>query len=58
VMAPQPKRDAAWKRLARDLDTAHLKAMYEVQPFDALPDLANRILAGQIRGRVVIDINR
>jgi acrylyl-CoA reductase (NADPH) len=58
VMAPQPKRDAAWKRLAHDLDAAHLKAMYEVQPFDALPDLATKILAGQIRGRVVIDINR
>jgi len=35
-----------------------LKAMYEVQPFDALPDLAAKILAGQIRGRVVVDINR
>jgi acrylyl-CoA reductase (NADPH) len=57
VMAPQPKRDAAWTRLARDLDKAHLKSMYEVQPFDALPDLATKILAGQIRGRVVVDIN-
>ncbi|PWC78761.1 MDR family oxidoreductase [Azospirillum sp. TSH64] len=58
VMAPQHLRDAAWKRLARDLDRTALKAMYDVQPFDALPDLATRILAGQIRGRVVVDVTR
>ena len=57
VMAPQAKRASAWARLARDLDRDRLKGMYEVQPFAALPDLAGRILAGQIRGRVVIDIN-
>ncbi|NUB06635.1 oxidoreductase [Azospirillum sp. Vi22] len=56
VMAPQDRRDAAWTRLARDLDRNALKTMYEVQPFDALPELASRILAGQIRGRVVIDV--
>ncbi|CAO3360551.1 MDR family oxidoreductase [Azospirillum melinis] len=58
VMAPQHLRDAAWNRLARDLDRTALKAMYDVQPFDALPDLATRILAGQIRGRVVVDVTR
>lgn len=58
VMAPQHLRDAAWKRLARDMDRTALKAMYDVQPFDALPDLATRILAGQIRGRVVVDVTR
>ena len=56
VMAPQDRRNAAWTRLARDLDKDALKAMYEVQPFEALPDLAGRILAGGIRGRVVIDV--
>ena len=56
VMAPQDRRNAAWTRLARDLDKDLLKTMYEVQPFEALPDLASRILAGQIRGRVVIDV--
>lgn len=56
VMAPQDRRNAAWARLARDLDKDTLKAMYEVQPFEALPDLANRILAGRIRGRVVLEI--
>ena len=56
VMAPQDRRDAAWTRLARDLDRNTLKTMYEVQPFEALPELASRILAGGIRGRVVIDV--
>ena len=56
VMAPPDRRNAAWARLARDLDKDRLKAMYEVQPFRALPDLAAKILAGQIRGRVVVDV--
>ncbi|MBY3754541.1 acryloyl-CoA reductase [Azospirillum formosense] len=56
VMAPPDRRDAAWTRLARDLDKDLLKTMYEVQPFEALPDLASRILAGRIRGRVVVDV--
>ncbi|QCN99795.1 oxidoreductase (plasmid) [Azospirillum argentinense] len=58
VMAPQDRRDAAWTRLARDLDRSALKTMYEVQPFGALPELATRILAGKIRGRVVVDVTR
>lgn len=56
VAAPQDRRNAAWARLARDLDKDKLKAMYEVHPFEALPDLATKILAGQIRGRVVVEI--
>jgi acrylyl-CoA reductase (NADPH) len=56
VAAPQDRRNAAWARLARDLDKDTLKAMYEVQPFEALPDLATKILAGKIRGRVAVKI--
>jgi len=58
VAAPAARRDRAWKRLARHLDKAHLTAMYEVQPMSKLPDLAPRILAGQVRGRVVIDVTK
>ncbi|NYZ14957.1 oxidoreductase [Azospirillum sp. RWY-5-1] len=57
VMAPASRRAAAWDRLARDLDPAHLAAMYEVHPFGDLPELAERILAGRIRGRVVLDLS-
>ena len=56
VMAPMPARHAAWQRLARDLDPAHLDTITTVEPMSRLPALAQAILAGQVRGRVVIDV--
>lgn len=56
VMAPQSKRQRAWTRLARDLDRKKLAQMTTVAPMTDLPKLADSILAGQIRGRVVIDV--
>lgn len=58
VMAPAPSRDAAWSRLARDLDKGKLATMTRVEPMSRLPALAEDILAGKIRGRVVIDVTR
>ena len=43
-------------RLARDLDPAHLQAITPVEPMSRLPELAGAILAGQVRGRVVVEI--
>ena len=57
VMAPKARRDMAWARLARDLDAAKLAAMTEVIPLAKVPEYAPRILAGQVRGRVVVDVN-
>jgi len=57
VMAPRPKREAAWARLARDLPIDKLDAMTTVEPMSNLPALAPRILKGEVRGRVVIDVN-
>lgn len=56
VMAPQAKRQRAWQTLAQTLDTAHLGEMTRVEPMSALPGLADDILAGRIRGRVVVDV--
>ena len=56
VMAPREKRERAWDRLARDLDKEKLAAITTVEPMSRLPELANAILAGKIRGRVVVDI--
>ena len=56
VMAPKAKRVAAWDRLARDLDTAALDAMTTTRPIADAPALAPDILAGKIRGRVVLEI--
>lgn len=58
VMSPRARRDAAWARLARDLDPELLASMTRVEPMSELPKLAGEILSGQIRGRVVIDVSR
>ncbi|NYZ15305.1 oxidoreductase [Azospirillum sp. RWY-5-1] len=58
VMAPAARRERAWARLARDLDSGKLAAMTTVEPMSKLPELADAILAGKTRGRVVIDVNR
>jgi putative YhdH/YhfP family quinone oxidoreductase len=58
VMAPMAKRERAWQRLARDLDPARLASMSRVEPMSRLPELAEAILAGKLRGRVVIDVTR
>ncbi len=57
VMAPRQKREAAWARLAAELDTGELKRIARLEPMSKLPELAPRILAGEVRGRVVIDVN-
>ena len=56
VFAPLPKRRRAWQTLADHLDKAKLAAMTEVHEMKELPELAGRIVAGQVRGRVVIRI--
>lgn len=58
VMAPMEQRLSAWARLARDLDTAKLDSMTTVEPMSNLPAVADAILAGKVRGRVVIDVAR
>jgi acrylyl-CoA reductase (NADPH) len=56
VMCPHALRVAAWARLASDLPRDRLDRMTQSVPLGALPDLAPRILAGEIRGRIVVDI--
>ncbi|MGO4841577.1 oxidoreductase, partial [Rhizobiaceae sp. 2RAB30] len=56
VHAPIAKRERAWQTLADHLDRQKLAAMTEVHPMKDLPDLAKRIVAGAVRGRVVIEI--
>lgn len=58
VLAPAGKRHAAWTRLARDLKPDALAEITTVEPMSKLPALADAILAGQTRGRVVIDVTR
>jgi len=56
VMCPQPERRAAWARLARDLDLKKLESMTTgIGLADALA-AAPDILAGHVRGRLVVDV--
>jgi acrylyl-CoA reductase (NADPH) len=55
VMCPREERIKAWARLARDLPLDRLERMTETVPLSALPELASRILRGEIRGRTVVD---
>jgi acrylyl-CoA reductase (NADPH) len=58
VMAPRPLRLEAWSRLAKDLDPARLDAITrEIALADAIP-AAGEILAGKVRGRLVVDVAR
>ncbi|MCA1967503.1 MAG: hypothetical protein LDL42_00110 [Rhizobium sp.] len=57
-MAPMAKRVRAWQTLSESLDIKHLSALTTVEPMSKLPELADAIVAGQIRGRVVIDVTR
>ena len=56
VMAPMPARLDAWARLTRDLVPATLDSITETHPLTDAPALAERILAGNIRGRVVLTV--
>jgi acrylyl-CoA reductase (NADPH) len=56
VMCPVDERRETWARLARDLPLALLDGMTESVPLSALPALAPRILAGEIRGRIVVEV--
>ncbi|MDB2409527.1 oxidoreductase [Pseudomonadales bacterium] len=57
VMASQARRARAWATLAELVDIDLLNSLYEVKPISELPILGEKILAGQIKGRVVIDVN-
>jgi acrylyl-CoA reductase (NADPH) len=56
VYHPVALRRTAWQRLARDLDTGLLDRMVLPARLEDLPRLAAEILAGQVQGRLVIDL--
>ena len=57
VSVPHAARVVAWDRLARDLPLDKLEAMTSEVPLGAVIGLADEILAGKVRGRVVVDVN-
>ncbi len=53
---PPPQRGAAWRRLAGAISPALLASMTTDRPLSDIAALAEAILAGQVRGRVVLDV--
>lgn len=58
VMCPRPERLVAWERLGRDLDVAKLGLIANEIPLAEAIPVAGQLMAGQVRGRVVVDVNR
>lgn len=56
VMAPTAKRIAAWNRLVSDLDQDLLEQLSFELAFEDLPQAAEDMLAGKIRGRAIVKI--
>jgi len=56
VMAPLVLRQQAWSRLAVDLDPAKLESIVEVVPLTRAVEKAAELMAGKVRGRVVVKI--
>jgi acrylyl-CoA reductase (NADPH) len=56
VMCPIEQRKIAWSRLASDLDRAKLAEITHEIGLDGVIDAGARILAGQVRGRIVVKI--
>lgn len=56
VTTPLPRRQQAWNRIARDLDLKALAALTTHVKLEDVPRVAADIVAGQVRGRVVVDI--
>jgi len=57
VNAPQQVRIEAWSRLARDLDLDKLARTTHVVGLAEVPAVVERMFAGQVQGRTVVDVN-
>ena len=57
VMQPFENRERAWARIANDLPMDKLEGMITSATLADLPRLGKDILKGQVRGRIVVDVN-
>lgn len=57
VMQPYANRVRAWERIVADLPMDKLEAMIQPTTLGDLPDLGRAILKGQVKGRLVVDVN-
>ena len=57
VMCPVPRRQQAWRRLVTDLPAEALGEIGQVVGLEQVPELAEQITCGHIKGRVIVDPN-
>lgn len=57
VYRDREQRIEAWRRLALDLDVAKLEGLTTTIGLGQVVETAGRLLDGQVRGRVVVDVN-
>lgn len=57
VMAPLAVRQRAWEKLGEIVDLELLADIYRVEPMASTVELGGEVLAGKVRGRIVIDVN-
>lgn len=57
VACPVPRRKEAWERLAKDLPADALNQIERVISLKEVPQEAENMMSGQLRGRVVVDVN-
>ena len=58
VMKPFEDRLKAWNRIAQDLPIEKLESMIQTVSLHEVPALGKDILKGQIKGRIVVDVNK
>lgn len=58
VVCPMERRRVAWERIVRDVPAEMLNQIVETVALSDLPAIAEAITNGQVRGRVVVDVNR
>ena len=54
---PRERRLEAWGRLSKDLDIEKLRYMTETVSMTDIAEKVDKMLAGQVTGRVVVDVN-
>ncbi|QFU05200.1 Acrylyl-CoA reductase AcuI [Pseudoalteromonas sp. THAF3] len=57
VMAPMEQRLEAWQRLTVDLELSMLDDVIQCIPLSGVQEVAQQLLHGQVRGRVIVDVN-
>lgn len=58
VMCPMPIRQSAWQQIEKLMNRELIEGATTLIPFNQAIDTANQLLAGQVTGRVIVDVNQ